>query len=249
MPYVENDGVKIAFEETGSGRPVMLVHGFAASRTSNWSGAGWFDALTASGRRVIAIDCRGHGESDKPHDPSAYGNTMADDVIAVLDHLGIDRCELMGYSMGGRISLRLLTAFGDRFSCAVLGGIGGGVGGPRRNADEMARAMEADELPADASDMAKGFRLFAEASGNDLKALAAVMRGWGTWSVDDDLATIDTPTLVVVGSDDDLVGSAEPLVEQIPGARLEVIPGRDHLTVVGDERYKQAAIAFLDEHR
>ena len=249
MPYVESDGIKIAYEEAGTGDPIVLVHGFAASRTSNWKGAGWFDALTTSGRRVIALDCRGHGESDKPHEPHRYGDNMTADVIALLDHLGVERCELMGYSMGGRISLSLLTEHGGRFSCAVLGGIGDMANRQRDRAGTIAAALEPDELPADAPDIAKGFRLFAEAGGNDLKALAAVMRGWGPTPSDQELATIDTPTLVVVGSNDDLVGNAEPLIAKIPGARLEVIPDRDHLTVVGDERYKKAALAFLDQHR
>ena len=122
MAYFDSDGVQIYFEEHGKGEPVVLVHGFASRAEHNW-GAGWFDPL-AQHYRVVALDCRGHGKSGKPHDSAAYaGETMGDDVIRLMDHLGIKRTLIMGYSMGGRIVTGLLMLHPER-----LRG-----GSPRRN--------------------------------------------------------------------------------------------------------------------
>src|ERR1700733_3977481 len=99
-----NDGVRIAWEEAGEGAPIVLVHGFASDRGQNWRAPGWYQTLTGAGRRVIALDCRGHGESAKPHDPSAYGDAMVDDVAAVMAAAGVESADVMGYSMGGMLT-------------------------------------------------------------------------------------------------------------------------------------------------
>ncbi len=123
MAYFDSKGVQIYYEEHGKGEPVVLVHGFASRAEHNW-GADWFDHLGAH-YRVVALDCRGHGKSAKPHEPEAYaGETMGDDVIRLMDHLGIRRTLLMGYSMGGRIALGLLRSHPERLRAVVLGGIG-----------------------------------------------------------------------------------------------------------------------------
>src|SRR5580692_5816676 len=103
------DGTRIAYEVVGEGQPVLLIHGFAASRVQNWKNPGWYETLTRAGYRVIAMDCRGHGESGKPHEPAAYDHDlMAADAAAVIRATASAPVFLMGYSMGGFISVRLL---------------------------------------------------------------------------------------------------------------------------------------------
>ena len=125
MPKVDSQGVQIDYESVGDGPPIVLVHGFASSREGNWRRAGWLDRLTGSGRRVVALDCRGHGRSDKPHEPSAYdGQAMSEDVVAVMDAAGVEQADLMGYSMGGAIALDLVVRYPERFRSVIIGGAG-----------------------------------------------------------------------------------------------------------------------------
>jgi pimeloyl-ACP methyl ester carboxylesterase len=244
VPAFDSAGVPIHYEVFGEGKPIVLVHGFAASLQSNWVASGWIETLRPL-RRVVALDCRGHGESGKPHDPAAYGNAMQDDVIRLMDHLEIDRADLFGYSMGGAISMGLMVRYPERFTSVILGGVGGR--GPRRGPDSpVARAMLADDPSTIEDPVAKGFRIFAERLGNDLKALAAVNQS-NRFSDLDALRTVTLPVLIVVGENDALVEGAEPLARAIPTARLITIPDRDHLTVVPDPRFKDAVVKFLSE--
>ena len=244
MPTFDSAGVQIHYEVFGEGRPIVLVHGFAASLQSNWVAPGWIETLRPL-RRVVALDCRGHGESDKPHDPAAYGHAMQDDVVRLMDHLQIEKADLFGYSMGGAISMGLMVRYPERFASAVLGGVGGRA--PRRGPDSpVAHGMLAKDASEIEDPVAKGFRIFAERLGNDLKALAAVNQSNRFYDVEA-LRNVTLPVLIVVGENDVLVGGAEPLAKAIPNARLLTIPGRDHLTVVPDERFKQAVVEFLSE--
>jgi pimeloyl-ACP methyl ester carboxylesterase len=246
MAYFDSNGVKIHYQEFGAGDPVMLVHGFASTADGNW-GELWFSTL-AKHYRVIALDCRGHGKSDKPHDPAAYGGeTMGDDVIRLLDHLGIRRTLLMGYSMGGRISLGLLAHHPERLRAVVLGGIGANAAAIR---DPARRRRIVDALlAADGSqvtdEVGRQFRLFAEANHNDLKALGACMGGHQPEFSLDAYANNRVPVLLVIGTKDTLVGSAEPLQAAIKGSRLVKLEGRDHLTAPGDPRYKEEVLKFF----
>ncbi len=127
------DGVRIAYDMVGEGEPVVLVHGFAASRVQNWKAPGWYDTLADAGYRVIAMDCRGHGDSDKPHDPAFYDHTlMAEDIVAVMGAAGAGDAFLMGYSMGGFLSMHVLMDHPDLLRKVVIGGVGGTYLGPRR---------------------------------------------------------------------------------------------------------------------
>jgi len=241
--------VEIAYEVAGEGPPIVLVHGFAAGIAMNWRVTGWFKALTAAGRRVVALDCRGHGESEKPHHPEAYGGEqMPGDVIRLMDHLALERADLMGYSMGGMISSYLLVHHPERFSSVVLAGIGGAVISRRSfDAEKVADALSASEGGSIEGEVGRAFRAFAEQGGNDLLALAAIMRSRRALVTAEELARVEKPVLVVVGERDDLVGDPRPLADAIPGSRLVLIPAKDHLTAVPDRRYKRAVLDFLSE--
>jgi len=246
MPRFVHDNVEIAFLDEGEGEPIVLIHGFASNKEVNWVYPGWVTTLKRAGRRVIALDNRGHGESTKLYDPAAYHSAlMADDARALLDHLGLGRADVLGYSMGARNAAFLAVAHAERVRSAVLGGLGigliEGVGEPER----IARALEAPSL-ADVSDpTGHMFRAFAEKTRSDLRALAACIRGARQTLSPDDVRRIEVPTLVAVGSIDTVAGSPEALAAVIPDAQASVIPGRDHMLAVGDRVFKAAVVDFL----
>ena len=187
-----DDGVEIAYLDEGEGEPVVLVHGFASTKEVNWLNPGWVATLTRAGRRAIALDNRGHGASTKLYDPAAYHSAiMAEDVRALLDHLDIPRADVMGYSMGARITAFLALAHPERVRSVVLGGLGSrlvdGVGLPESIAD----ALEAPSL-ADVQDpQGRTFRAFAEQTKSDRKALAACIRGSRQTLSREDCAKLD----------------------------------------------------------
>jgi len=248
MASFDSDRVKIHFEDRGNGDPVVLVHGFASSAQQNWGLTGWYQTLTPS-FRVIALDCRGHGQSDKPHDVKAYsGTTMEADVIRLMDHLSIGRALLMGYSMGGRISMGLLARHPQRFRAVVLGGVGAGMG----VADPVTRkpivaALLSEDKSKIADPRARLFRDFAEANKNDLKALAACMAADREPIAPSLFTNNQVPVLVAVGTKDELVAKPEEVVIMIPCAKLLKLEGRDHLNAPGDKTYHQAVLKFFAE--
>jgi pimeloyl-ACP methyl ester carboxylesterase len=242
----ESDGLRLYYEVHGpdSARPIVLVHGFASDYRLNWVGTRWQETLVGAGFRVIGLDCRGHGSSDKPHDPAAYTNAaMAGDVGRLLDELSVARADYLGYSMGARIGLQAVLDFPERIRGAVLGGMG--VSGAASAAAPIVRALRGGEPETPA---ALSFQRFATARpSNDLEALAACMEGLGrSGRVDRKrLADIWTPILLVAGDRDDIAPDAPKLAAQIPTARLVVIPGRDHLSTVPARPFKDAALEFL----
>lgn len=242
----ESEGVRLHYELHGpeDGGPIVLVHGFASYYRLNWVGTRWQETLTAAGFRIIGLDLRGHGESDKPHDSESYaGETMAADVRGLLDHMGLEAADYMGFSMGARVGLQALLDFPDRLRKVVLGGLG-----TRGAIDDSASIARAFRGAPPENAIAESFLKFAAARPhNDLEALAACIEG--SWPRLDParLSAIKTPVLVVVGEKDELVSGAPELVEEIPTARLVTVPGRDHLGTVPAPEFKQAALAFLEE--
>jgi len=247
-----SDGVRLAFidlaptSDVPRGDTVMLVHGFGSSHMVNWVNTQWTKTLTHAGYRVVAFDNRGHGESEKLYDPAAYSShVMAEDVRRLMDHLDIPRAAVMGYSMGARISAHLALAHPQRLKALLLGGLGihlvEGVGLPLGIAD----AMEAPSLDGLTDPMQRMFRAFAEATKSDLKALAACIRGSRQTLSVDEVGRIATPTLISVGTKDDVAGSGPELAALIPGAESFDIVGRDHNLAVGDKSHKQAVLDFL----
>jgi pimeloyl-ACP methyl ester carboxylesterase len=246
MPSFTHNDVEIAFFDEGEGEPIVLVHGFASNKEVNWIYPGWVVTLTRAGRRVIALDNRGHGQSSKLYDPAAYRRAlMADDVRALLDHLGLERADIMGYSMGARITAWLALAQGPRVRSAVIGGLGSRLFEGLGKTDEIAHALEAPALADVADATGRMYRSFAERTHSDLRALAACIRGSREALTRGEVAAITVPVLVAVGSNDEVAGSPEALAALIPGAQAFVIPGRDHMLAVGDKSFKAAVLDFL----
>lgn len=254
MQFFSSEGVRIAYVDFAPPEPdpgadaILLIHGFASNHAVNWVNTLWTKTLTHAGFRVAALDNRGHGQSQKLYEPALYRTElMAEDSRALLDHLGIERADVMGYSMGARIAAQLTLAHPDRVRALVMGGLGirlvEGVGLPVGIAD----AMEAPSADALADPMQRMFRLFAEHTRSDLKALAACMRGSRQELSKAEVAAITTPTLIAVGTKDDIAGSPHDLAALMPNARALDIPGRDHNLAVGDKIHKQGVLAFLAE--
>ncbi len=247
MPQFEADGVKIAYLDEGEGDPILLIHGFASNKQVNWQYPGWVDLLVKDGRRVIAIDNRGHGDSQKFHDPDAYGAPiMAEDARRLLDHLDVERADVMGYSMGARISAFLTLNHSDRVRRAVFSGLGYGMITGIGDPEPIAAALETDRIQDIGDRAGRAFRAFAEQTGSDRLALAACMRSSRQKISEEDVKRIDRPVLVAVGTKDDIAGSPHKLAELIPHAEVLEIPGRDHMMAVGDKVHKQGVLAFLN---
>jgi pimeloyl-ACP methyl ester carboxylesterase len=246
MPNFRNDGVDIAYLDEGEGEPVVLVHGFASTKEVNWVNPGWVSTLTRAGRRAIALDNRGHGASAKLYDPAAYHSAvMAEDVRALLDHLGIGRADVMGYSMGARITAFLALAHPARVRSAIFGGLGGNMVRPMAGTGPIAHALEAASIDDVKNPTARTFRAFAEKTGGDLKALAACIRGSREPLTREMVGSIACPVLVATGTEDVIGGPADELAALIPGAEALPIPRRDHMLAVGDKVYKEGVLAFL----
>ncbi len=241
----DSDGVRLHYEVHGPERgvPLVVVHGFASDYRLNWVGTRWQEALTGAGFRVFGLDCRGHGNSDKPHERAAYSiEIMAGDVARLLDHVDVPAAGYLGYSMGARIGLQVVLDFPNRVRRAVLGGIG--TAGAIESADAIAQAFLRGEPTEDP--VAQTFYRFASSRPiNDLKALAACISGLQPVGDKAQLAAIKTPTLIVVGDRDDIARHAPELVELIPSSRLVTIAGRDHMGAVPAKEFKEAAIEFL----
>ncbi len=246
MQTFQSDGAEIAFFEEGAGEPILLLHGFASNSQVNWVDTGWVRHLVRAGRRVIAMDCRGHGQSQKFYDAASYGpHTMAGDAKRLLDHLAITRADVMGYSMGARHSAFLTLANPALVRSVVFAGLGSNMVRPMAGTGPIAAALEAPSMDDVTNATARTFRAFAEATGSDLKALAACIRSAREPITAATIAAITCPVLVAVGSHDPIGGSAEGLARLIPGAEAFVIEGRDHMKAVGDRSYKDAVTAFL----
>ena len=255
MATFQSGGLTLAYDdirpEGGENGTAVLVHGFATNRAENWRRLGWYAAFERKGYRVVALDLRGHGESDKPHDPAAYaGATMAADVVALLDHLDLRRVDLMGYSMGSHLSLAIAAEHGDRVGNLILGGVGARMvsddPSPFTGTMTMGEAMRADDPSTITDPTLKGFRQFAENQGEDLFALAACGEGRGERLNHDHLLRLRMPVLVVTGSRDEIAGDPRTLADAIPGARSVSLPACDHFSAIPHALYKAAVFDFLE---
>jgi len=247
-----SDGVRIAYidvapEGSDLGEAILLVHGFASSHRINWVNPRWVETLSKAGRRVIAFDNRGHGQSEKLYEPAGYySDVMAGDAANLLDHLSIPRADVMGYSMGARIGCFLALAEPGRVRSLVLGGLGAhlieGVGLPVG----IAEAMEAPSLEGLTDPMQRMFRAFADQNHSDRRALAACHRGSRQTLDEAEVGRIDCPVLVAVGTRDEIAGDPHRLAAMFPDGEALEIPGRDHNLAVGDKVYKAGVLRFLE---
>ncbi len=250
MATFDSAGFSIAYDDIGAGegRPMFLVHGFSSNRNENWRRLGWYGAFERKRIRMVAADTRGHGESAKPHEPSAYGRAaLVGDVLALADHLGIERFHLMGYSMGSRIALAVALAKPERIATLTIGGVGDKLferlsvpGNP------MAEAMEAADPESIKEPLLQSFRRFADEQGEDRLALAACTRSGDELFTREALATLKVPVLVVAGSRDELAGDPEALARVFPDGRAVVLPGCDHFSAIPHALYKATVFDFLD---
>ncbi len=245
------DGVEIAYrewgEETGS-VPVVLHHGFVANAEANWVATGVVDALLAAGCRVIAPDARGHGHSEKPHDPARYGEQrMARDLAVLLDTTGMEEVDLVGYSMGAVVSL-LFAGGNERVRRLVVGGVGSGVvecGGVDRRAvsnGSIIEALSAADPVSIESPEAAAFRTLADALGADREALVA--QATSVYRDGVALDRIFAPTLILAGAEDPLAVRPEVLADAIPNAVLQSLAG-NHIEALGDPRFARSIVDFL----
>lgn len=246
MAEFDHDGIKIRFIDEGEGEPVLLIHGFASNLDVNWLGTQWVSTLAGAGRRVIAFDHRGHGQSTKLYDSAHYTiGDMAGDAAALLDHLGIERADVVGYSMGARVGALMAIRMPERVRSLVIGGMGARLFGGASKSEAIAQALEAPGRDDVEDPYARTFRVFAEMTKSDLRALAAVIRSPRLPLTPEMLGKVEVPVLVAVGTEDVVAGAAQDLADVIPNAEVLDIPGRDHNRAVGDKVFKQGVVDFL----
>jgi len=263
--FFDSDGVKIHYLTQGQGEPIVLIHGFTGNARFHWAASDGPMAKLAQHYRVIALDNRGHGLSDKPHDPKQYGSTMADDIIRLLDHLDVKKAYLVGYSMGGFITMKVLTTHPDRVLAAVVGGAGW-----------MQQADDTPDSPlhqlADSLDKGEGFGPLLEAltpkdrakpspeqirmrshliaATNDVQALAAAARGMSGLAVTEaQLKANRVPTFCFIGGVDPLKESADRLDGVMANLTIEVLPEADHGQAARSPRFLEAIQTHLAKHR
>lgn len=253
MQFLSHEGFDIAFLDqapaAGSAEPVLLIHGFASSHIVNWVAAGWIKTLTNAGYRTIAFDNRGHGASTKSYDPQDYyPGKMAGDAAALLAHLGIEQAHVFGYSMGARISAFLALAEPQMVASLIFGGLGIGMVDGVGHWDRIAEALVAVDPAAITDNRARMFRAFADQTKSDRRALAACIATSRELLTEADVSRIAQPTLIALGTKDDIGGSAEALAALMPNALAFAVEGRDHMLSVGDRTLKKRVIEFLKEH-
>lgn len=247
MPSFTNaDGLAIAYDDAGSGRPLLMIHGYSSNRTEGWKRTGWFAACERRNQRALALDLRGHGESAKPHDPALYGRrNLAADALALMDHVGAETADVVGFSLGARVAATLAVEAPRRVSNLVLAGVGERWFTPTAD-DAMALAMEADDPETIPHELLKSFRHFADEQGEDRLALAACSRAPRDVLSRDDLYGVMAPTLVIAGTRDELAGDPRGLADAIPGAKAVSVPGCDHFALITHGLMKASVFDFLD---
>jgi len=261
--HFDAGGVRLRYFEQGDGPTVVLLHCFAGDCQSQFVATGFMAGLSLA-HRVLGLDLRGHGGSDKPHDPAAYGAQMTRDVVRLLDHVGVERAHVVGYSMGGHLVAHLLTLAPARLVGAVLGGACG-----RRRwtpADDARVALEADELergsmraqilrlwPGDKprpTEEALAARAQRYLAGKDPLALAAVRRANRAQVVTDaQMAAVRVPTLGIVGGRDPYLADFRALAAIMPALQLHVIDDATHANAAARPEFLAVVRAFIAAHR
>ncbi|HEX9169612.1 MAG TPA: alpha/beta fold hydrolase [Roseiarcus sp.] len=251
LEHFPSSGVDIAFIDVAPqahdlGEPILLIHGFASNHRVNWVEPRWVETLTQAGRRVVAFDNRGHGQSEKLYSPADYrAELMTRDAANLLAHLRIERADVMGYSMGARLASFLALSRPSLVRSLILGGLGDRLTRDSGLPEAIAEALEAPSLDSLADPTQRMFRAFAERTNSDRVALAACARGSRRGLTSVDLARITQPVLVAVGERDAVAGDPRALAAMLPHGTALDIPGRDHNLAVGDKAFKAGVLAFL----
>jgi pimeloyl-ACP methyl ester carboxylesterase len=250
VPTFQSDGITIAYETYGEGAPVLCIHGFGSSGIVNWVETGWVSALTDAGYRAITIDNRGHGRSEKLYEPALYHpQLMAGDGARLLDHLGVPGAAVIGYSMGARIAAFLCRGRSDLVTCSVWGGMGLNLVTGLEDSEEIIAGLLAPSLADVPTRTGRQFRIFADRTKADRRALAACMKTSRDPMAEAEVRAITTPVLVVTGSEDAMAGPADALAALLRHGESFTIPNRDHMRSTGDPAFKRATLAFLETHR
>ncbi len=258
--YFDSNGVRIHYTVDGQGEPVILVHGFAANADANWRAPGIIKAL-AKDYQVIAFDNRGHGLSDKPHDPAAYGKEMCNDIVRMMDHLHIQKAHVVGYSMGGFITYKFLTMYPERLLSAAPCGAGWERDGEDSALrEEIAASLDRGEgfLPQFKALAPEGKKVPSRLAKrfdqvltkvNDEKALAAAMRGMDNLRVtEEQLRANKVPTLTIIGADDPLRKGVDPMKGVMANQEIVYLKRRDHTTALPDPKFLKTLRAFIKRH-
>jgi len=247
MPHFQSEGYEIAYSIYGEGPSILLVHGFGSNGKVNWVDTGWVDSLVRAGYRVITIDNRGHGKSQKIYDSDAYPSSeMANDSVNLIKFLGLKQIAIMGYSMGARISAYVSMSAPELVKCAVFGGLGERMTIGMTTSGVIVDALLAPTLEEITDKTGRMFRIFADHTKSDRRALAACMASSRQRITEENISKIELPVLVAVGSEDEVGGRPEPLAALLKQGESYVIEGRDHMRATGDKQFKQAVLSFLE---
>lgn len=242
-------GFELDYLDAGAGEPIVLVHGFASTKEVNWVQPGWVEALRDAGYRVVAFDNRGHGRSTKSYAPDDYHPArMAEDALALATHVGAERFHLFGYSMGARIAAFAAMRAPERVATLTLGGLGIGLIDGVGDWDPIADALLAEDRASVWHERGRMFRAFADRTGADRRALAACIARSRELVTRDQAGRIAMPTLIGVGTRDDIGGDPQALADLMPKAEAFAIAGRDHMLSVGDRSWKARVLAFVAEN-
>jgi pimeloyl-ACP methyl ester carboxylesterase len=250
--FTTAEGVTLAYDDIqppgGPERTILLLHGYTSNRAEGWRRTGWYGAFERRRMRVVALDQRGHGESEKLYDPQAYTREkLAGDVLALLDHLEIGRVDLFGYSMGTRTAIEAAIRAPERVSNLILGGVGGRLLQPSTDRGSiMADAMLAEDPASISHPFLRSFRQFADEQGEDRRALAAFVQAQNPPLDRDAMAALPMPVLVVAGQRDDGAGDPDELARVFPYGRGASLPGCDHFSAITHGLTKATVFDFLD---
>lgn len=220
----DSDGVKIAYVTAGKGDPVILVHGLYSSAAMNWEAPGIFDML-AKHYYVVALDLRGHGNSDKPADAAAYGQPMADDILRLMDHLNIQKAQVVGYSLGGIIVMKFVIDHPDRVVAATLGGMGWLRQGSVFQ-ETFTRLGGAGQTPAVCAQSVAKLAVTAE-----------------------QVESVKVPVNILVGDRDPCKKMyVDPLEKLRPDWPVTVITNAGHITCIVKPQFKAELLKGIEEH-
>ena len=249
MPRFRTDDVGLHYRVRGRGDTVVLLHGFTSSLVGTWERPGWLDELARAGFRALALDLRSHGRSDRVYEPGECTTaTLAADVVALLDHAGVESADVFGFSLGGGLALQLAMDAPARVRRLVVGGVGDAAINARHDPAEIAeiaRAFEASTVEDVASPLGRRLRKNAELAGNDLRALLPFLRTGGWPGGLGALRPVAAPLLLVVAGEDQYMAGVDALLRWLSHAEVVGAPGRDHHTVLSDPTVRERVVAFL----